>query len=33
MKSSFAAGLMLMIGGVWVFAQIWWGSALERLGV
>jgi hypothetical protein len=31
--SSIAAGLMLMIGGVWIVSQIWWGSALERLGV
>ncbi len=32
-SKSAAAGVMMMIGGVWVITQIWWGSALERLGI
>jgi hypothetical protein len=32
-RSSVAAGIALMGLGGWVISQIWWGSALERLGV
>lgn len=31
--SSRAGGVMLMIFGVWLNTQIWWGSGLERLGL
>jgi hypothetical protein len=31
--SSAAAGIMLIIGGVWTISQVWWGSAVERLGI
>lgn len=33
MNSSRAGGVLLMILGVWMNSQVWWGSALERLGL
>jgi len=33
MNSSRAGGACLMIAGVWMITQVWWGSALERLGL
>jgi hypothetical protein len=32
MKSP-AAGVMLIVAGIWIFAQVWGGAAVERLGI
>jgi hypothetical protein len=32
-KPSAPAGIMLIVSGVWVITQVWWGAALERLGL
>jgi hypothetical protein len=32
-RKSAAAGAMLIVTGVWVITQVWWGGALERLGI
>jgi len=33
MAKSAPAGIMITIAGFWVITQIWWGSAIERLGL
>lgn len=33
MAKSAAAGAMLIVVGIWGFSQIWFGAALERLGL
>jgi len=33
MGGSRAGGVCLMLAGVWMVTQVWWGSALERLGL
>lgn len=30
---SAAAGAFLIVTGVWVITQTWWGAAVERLGI
>ena len=30
---SAAAGAFLIVTGIWIFSQVWFGAALERLGV
>lgn len=33
MNGSRAGGVCLMLAGVWIVSQVWFGSALERLGL
>jgi hypothetical protein len=32
-RSSAAAGIMLIVFGIWGLSQIWGGAAIERLGI